>query len=47
MRLYNFCFYVDGIIQAGEFWTWSKDRMKEIILSNHPKATEISIWSIQ
>lgn len=44
MKLFYFCYHANYQTHAGEFWTWSRDRIQEIILKEHPNATDIHIW---
>lgn len=44
MKLYYFCYHANFETHQGEYWTWSKDRIREIVLEKHPQATDIVIW---
>lgn len=45
MKYFHYCFYVDGVIQAGDFWSSSTHYVRQMILRVNPTATDISIWS--
>ncbi|CAB5225526.1 hypothetical protein UFOVP746_28 [uncultured Caudovirales phage] len=45
MKLFYFYYKLDNKIQSGEFYSSARIHVENMILSVHPDAKEIYIWS--